>query len=125
MNRREFLAAAAAAVGLGAIALTLHRTGSIAPDSSANLGIGPRLREGLMPAERDGVPCAVYHDEVVLTTDAEGLRLLKLADGTRSLDELMAAGSALPEATADFYLKLGQNGWLANRLEVCKYAVEA
>lgn len=131
MNRRQFLKGAAATAGLGAVSLLIRRDltagGAIAEEKppAEPYVVGPKLLEGLQPAELNGTACALYEGETVLITDAEGLRLLRLADGTRTLDELMVSGISCPEAVADFYLALAQSGWLANRLEVTKYAVEA
>ena len=125
LTRRQFLKAA----GGSALALTVFQCFRLSGGSGNNPEItwtGPKVRDGLSYQEDGEYIQAFYKGEPVLITDPSGMELMKMADGSRSLDELMRVDmtGAEKEAIADFFLTLGQSGWLDNRLEVYKYAVE-
>lgn len=123
MNRREFLKSAAVFL----LSLTIHSDGlskAKETDDEPVIAVGPKLKDGLVLKEGDRNAFAQWEGETVLTTNKEGLQLLKLADGTRSLECLIGSSHADPEAVINFYLELGRNGWLENRLEVSQYVVE-
>ena len=126
LTRRQFLKAASGA----ALYLAVFRTMDLLsgkPDGQEAAWTGPRVREGLSYRE-DGESITAYYDgEPVLITNRSGMKLMEMADGSRSLEELMRFEETGKEreAIADFFLSLGQAGWLSNRLEVYKYAVES
>ena len=125
LTRRQFLKAAGGAV----VSLTVFRSLALWSDAGKEETVwtGPRVREGLTYQEDKENIRVLYDREVVLITNPAGMELMKKADGSRTLEELMAADPTgnSDEAIADFFLTLGQSGWLSNRLEVRKYAVES
>ena len=51
--------------------------------------------------------------------DATGAELVRLADGSRTIDELASANGQLkPADVASFFVELGQAGYLANTVLV-------
>ena len=85
---------------------------------------GPRLREEMEILETADGADIRYGGETCFTVNRDGLTLLELADGNRTLDEIirLSGMSGDPEPAADFFLTLGQAGYLARRLEVNKVA---
>lgn len=128
MNRRQFLKGAAAGCALCAVALTARRFGLLTPDEeAAPLHVGPCLAEGLTFVPSEEYTQAFYNDVPVFSVNRPGERLIRLADGSRTLEDIVAVSRdfSTDEATADFFLTLAQAGWLQDRLEVYKVAVEA
>ena len=125
MTRREFLKGAAgfalvcgAGFGVSGLARLLHP----APENT----VGPLLADGLdlLPltggaeVSRDGLTCFTVNDA--------GARLLRLANGRNTLEEIISRTGleSQSEAVADFYITLGKAGYLQNRVEVNKLAVK-
>ena len=125
LNRRQFLKAAGGAL----LSLTIFQSLRSLSGSDEDSGnwVGPKVKDGLSFTDDGESIRAFYDGEAVLVTNREGMRLMKLADGSRSLDDLirLEAAGGNGEEIADFFLALGQSGWLSNRLEVRKYAIEA
>ena len=87
--------------------------------------VGPQLREGLtVLAGKDGARVTAC-GKTCFTVNEAGRQLLSLADGRRTLSEIIAAAGMeeYAESVADFYLALGRAGYLTTRLEVNKIAV--
>ena len=125
MTRREFLKGTAGfalvcGVGFGVPALAkLFRP---APENA----VGPMLVDGLdiLPL-LDGAE--VSHQGVTcFTVNAAGARLLRLANGRNTLSAITARTGLedQAESVADFFITLGKAGYLRNRVEVDKVAVE-
>ena len=126
ITRRTFLKGAAAGCALCVIHLAASRFGLSWKDITAAPHTGPCLLEGLTRKKgTDGGMLAVWEGETVFSVNREGAALLEKADGSRSLEELCGSSSCSEEAVADFFLTLAQAGWLQDRLEVYKIAVEA
>ena len=123
LTRRQFLKAAAGMT----LGLVVFRAAAPLDREETLPLVGPKVYEGLDFLREDGVVQARCGGEPVLVMNESGYSLVRLADGTRSLDEIIRVNraNAEPEEVADFFLTLGQSGWLENRVEVTKYAVES
>ena len=124
LTRREFLKAAGGAMFYLAVVGSAGLLSGLS-DPKADNWVGPKVRDGLVFREEGEDIRAYYKGEPVLVTNRPGMELIQKADGTRTLEELLRQGEAAQnqEMIVDFYLALGQSGWLENRLEVSKYAV--
>ena len=61
----------------------------------------------------------MYNGTHLFNVDATGAELMRLADGSRTIDELAGAGTQLkPAEVASFFVELGQAGYLANTVLV-------
>ena len=125
MTRREFLKGAAgfalvcgAGFGVSGLAKLLRP----APENA----VGPLLADGLelLPLS-DGAEVSCQGLSC-FTVNAAGARLLRLANGRNTLEAIIARTGmeAQAEAVADFFITLGKAGYLQNRVEVNKLAVE-
>lgn len=125
MTRREFLKGAAGFAlicGAGFGVSGLSRLLRPAPENA----VGPLLVDGLdlLPLS-DGAEVS-FQGMTCFTVNAEGARLLRLANGRNTLEYITARAGleSQPEAVADFFITLGKAGYLCNRVEVNKIAVE-
>ena len=88
--------------------------------------VGPLLADGLelLPLS-DGAEVSCQGLSC-FTVNAAGARLLRLANGSNTLEAIIARTGmeAQAEAVADFFITLGKAGYLQNRVEVNKLAVE-
>lgn len=123
LTRRSFLKGAAGFVllcgaGFEMPALTASLSEEIAP-------VGPQLVDGLSIDRTDSGAEVTSSGLLCFTVNEEGERLLRLADGSRTLEEIIRLSglSSQAEAVVDFFLTLGQAGYLTARLEVNKVAV--
>ena len=123
MERRSFVKGAfgfvALAVCAGAGVGALSSRQSTARVSAAD-AVGPLLCEGIEFAdEPDGVRVAgVYEGTKLFVVDRSGAELAKLADGTRSIDEAADAAGVSAADAAEFFVKMGQAGYLENEVYV-------
>ena len=123
ITRREFLKGTAGFVLLCGSGFALKGLAEIAePDTQP---VGPELREELeivRTAEGADVNAA---GELCFTVNEPGLKLLKMADGTRTLNEIIEESGMADNAepVADFFIALAEAGFLTARLEVSKIAV--
>ena len=85
---------------------------------------GPQVRGEMKIVKTAEGADVTFGGETCFTVNGDGLTLLEMADGSRSLEEIIRlsgmAGS--PEPVVDFFLTLGQAGYLTHRLEVNKVA---
>ena len=123
ITRREFLMGTAGFVLLCGTGFGLRGLAELAEPETPP--IGPQLRE-----ELDIVPTAegadaLVNGETCFTVNREGLKLLRLADGRHTLNEIIRDSGldAQAEAVVDFFLALGYEEYLTARLEVNKIAV--
>ncbi|NMA07654.1 MAG: PqqD family protein [Clostridiales bacterium] len=123
MTRREFLKGAAglvlaAGAGFGG---TRALTELLKPNASTALGPLPIEGLSLLPTSKGAD--VLYEGRTAFTVNTTGAALLRLADGTRSLDEIIAraGASAYAADAAMFFVTLGQAGYLQNRVEVAIY----
>lgn len=128
MTRRDFLKGTAAFVlscGLG-FGLFKDAYESAGSNVSKSRTVGPLLRRGLTIKPNQSGVVASFSGLECFTVNAAGAELLWLADGCHSLDEIAreAGLEAQMEDVAEFYLTLGNAGYLENRIEVNMYAVE-
>lgn len=127
ITRRQFLTGAVSA----AACLTIFRVMDVATRGQTGYdvssAVGPRVPASLSYVKTEDGYEVNLDGEKVLETNEAGYKLMTLADGSRSLDELILQDKtgATPQEIADFYLTLAQAGWLENRLEVKLYAVES
>ena len=128
MTRRDFLKGAAAFVVSCGLGFGLYKDSheSVGSDVTGTGTVGPLLKRGLtvMP-DRSGAAVS-FSGLDCFTVNAAGAELLRLADGRHRLDEIAhkAGLEAQMEDVAEFYLTLGNAGYLENRFEVNLIAVE-
>lgn len=86
---------------------------------------GPLMMAGidLIEAPADERVVAYYGDTELFRVDETGAALVMLADGQRTIDDIVAAASSLGHAAdkadvALFFSSLGQAGYLRNRILV-------
>lgn len=128
ISRRTFLKGTAGFVllcgsGFGLRALADVTSAADAPAETGEIA-GPRLREEMEILETADGAEVRYGGETCFTVNRDGLTLLELADGNRTLDEIIRLSGMAgdPEPVVDFFLTLGQAGYLTRRLEVNKVA---
>ena len=120
MERRTFVKGAfgfaALAVFAGAGALASREVTRIASDDAA----GPLLAEGIeFVDEPDGMRVAgVFEGTRLFLVDRAGAELAKLADGTRTIDEVADLAGVTAADAASFFVTLGQAGYLQNKVYV-------
>lgn len=123
ITRREFLKGTAGFVLLCGSGFTLNGLAEMMdPDTPP---VGPRLREEVEIIRTAEGAAAMYGSETCFTVNEAGYRLLKLADGRHTLEEIirMSGMQGCDEAIADFFLSLCLADYLTARLEVNKVAV--
>ena len=128
MTRRDFLKGAAAFVlscGLG-FGLYKDAQGGAGSDLAVSGTVGPLLRRGLTVTPNQTGAAVSFSGQDCFTVNAAGAELLRLADGRCRLDEIArrAGLETQMEDVAQFYLTLGNAGYLENRFEVNLIAVE-
>ena len=128
MTRRDFLKGAAAFVlscGLG-FGLYKDANESAGSDMAGSRTVGPLLKRGLTISPNGSGASVSFSGLDCFTVNAAGAELLRLADGRSSLNEIArkAGLEAQMEDVAQFYLTLGNAGYLENRFEVNLIAVE-
>ncbi|MCL2504157.1 MAG: hypothetical protein FWE94_06140 [Coriobacteriia bacterium] len=108
-----------ALVGVG-LAKTAILLSSDDPSRNNRDPRGPLLAEGITFAPVEAGVDAFVGDVHVFSANETGAILLAAADGTRTLDEIVAevGGSIGPVEAALFYIELGEAGYLQNRVEV-------
>lgn len=87
-----------------------------APEAAA----GPVMQPGIELNETADDVVASYNGQELFVVDKTGAELVRLADGSLSLDEIAACVST-PVATADvaeFFVSLGKAGYLQNEVYV-------
>ena len=124
ITRRAFLKGTAGFVLLCGSGFGL---GGILADTRAEeeTPVGPQLIKALSIKEEASGAVVTAGGETCFTVNQAGARLLQLADGRRTLNEIILASGLEEEAeaVADFFLALGAAGYLTARLEVNKVAV--
>ncbi len=123
ITRREFLKGTAGLVLLLGSGFNLNGITELAEPET--IPIGPQLRDELTVVATTEGARVDYAGETCFTVNKEGLQLLSLADGDHTLEEIIhnSGMASNPEAVADFFLTLGEAGYLSARLEVNKIAV--
>lgn len=127
MERRTFLKGAFGFVGL--VALT--SAGAAVASSTSNSFVTPAVENPELcpgPAMQAGIELVNEGDGArgmsgsthLFNVDATGAKLIRLADGSRTIDELADTGSIPlnPADVASFFVTLGQSGYLANTVLV-------
>ncbi|MDO4807554.1 MAG: hypothetical protein Q4A07_09915 [Coriobacteriales bacterium] len=128
MERRTFVKGA---FGLVALA-TLGVAGVVAGAGTADAGFvtpevkdagsarGPVMAAGIRLAKDGDVVRGTYGDTHLFNVDVTGAELMRLADGSLTIDELADAASVPlePATVASFFVELGQAGYLANTVLV-------
>ena len=127
MERRSFVAGAFGLVSLVALGASgLGEVGRGQEDVATTVAKDPAAARGpVMAAGIELVPAGDtvqgwYKQTHLFDVDAIGAELVRLADGSLSIDELASAGSVElnPADVATFFLTLGQKGYLANTVLV-------
>lgn len=130
MERRTFVQGAFGLVALtlagGLASQLLPKPGDGAGDfvtpevESPELADGPVMVSGIRLVESDGAAQGYYGDMHLFTVDEQGAQLVRLADGSLTLDELAGSLDAPvnPADVASFFVTLGQAGYLRNTVLV-------
>lgn len=123
MTRRDFLKGAvglvlAVGAGFGSVEVL---TRLLTP--TAETAVGPLMIEGLSFLPTLSGADVLYREQTAFTVNSTGATLLRLADGTRSLDDIIhdADCESCAADAALFFVTLGQAGYLQNRVEVTLY----
>ena len=145
MERRDFIK------GVGGLAVIVSLSGIVGslllrdPSRSASVmfttpdavgikqAIGPAMVAGidLFHVDTKGAVRGYYGDTHIFNVDALGAELIMLADGSRTLEDINSqaerlTASALSSAgIAEFYVALGQAGYLQNKVLVTIYENQA
>ncbi|MDR1540446.1 MAG: PqqD family protein [Clostridiales bacterium] len=123
MTRREFLKLS------GAFVLICAAGWRALPELEKMLGgdskgtIGPILQDGLDIKPNSSGASVFYDGQVMFTVNETGYKLLKLADGTKSVDSIVK-NACLENSASDvgmFFVSLGKAGYLKNRVEIQLY----
>ncbi len=124
ISRRAFLKGTAGFVLLCGSGFGLHGLAEAA-SAPEEKNAGPRLRDGLKILRNGNGAEIAYGGETCFYVNEKGLELLSLADGRHSFNEMIRAAGLEENAepAADFFLTLGQAGYLQGRLEVSRFAV--
>ena len=88
---------------------------------SPELADGPVMAAGIrLVPQDDGIVHGFYDDVRLFAVDECGAELVRLADGSRTIDDLAASlGQAVhPADVASFFVTLGQAGYLQNTVLV-------
>lgn len=130
MERRTFvqgtfgLAALVLAGGLTSVAISQvgDEPGDfVTPETvSPEFADGPVMASGIRLTEKDGSAQGYYGDTHLFSVDERGAQLIRLADGSLTIDELAASldDSVAPADVASFFVTLGQAGYLQNTVLV-------
>ncbi len=130
MERRTFvrgafgLIALAAAGGLAKLpaAPDRGRNGFVTPEvASPEIADGPVMEAGIELVEGDvGTWGGWFGNTHLFDVDERGARLMCMADGSRTIDDLAASleTPADPADVASFFVTLGQAGYLQNTVMV-------
>lgn len=123
ITRREFLKGTAGLVILLGTGFRLNGIAELL--ETDEIPVGPKLREELSIIKTSEGANVIYDGQTCFTVNEDGLQLLKLADGNNTLEEIIrdCGMTSNAEPVADFFLTLGQAGYLTARLEVNKIAV--
>lgn len=110
------LGAVGAAAGVGTTS-----AGFVTPDvPNAESALGPVMAAGIELTEDGDVVRGTYGGTHLFNVDATGAELMRLADGSLTIDELADTTSVSlePATVASFFVELGQAGYLANTVLV-------
>ena len=123
ITRRQFLKGTAGLVLLLGSGFRLNGIAELIDPEK--IPVGPELREELSVVKTEEGADVIYEGQTCFTVNGDGLRLLELADGDHTLEEIIRISgmNSNAEPVADFFLTLGQAGYLTARLEVNKIAV--
>ena len=92
---------------------------------------GPAMQSGiaLVPGEDPGSMAGYFATTQLFNVDKSGAALMMLADGTRTIEDIAAQASLTlgqpvdPAAAAEFFVALGQSGYLQNEVLVNLYEI--
>lgn len=129
MERRSFLRGAfglavLAVGGLAALSTTQDKSddGFVTPDVALAESVeGPVMAAGIrLVPDSEGSVHGYFGDTLLFNVDEQGAELMRLADGSMTIDELASALSipAKPADVASFFVTLGQAGFLQNTVLV-------
>ena len=127
MERRTFVKGAFGFVALATLGVVgaavganaSHTSFVTAPIPDVESARGPAVAAGIELVQDGQVVHGMYGNTHLFNVDATGAELVRLADGSRTIDELAGAGGQLkPADVASFFVELGQAGYLANTVLV-------
>jgi len=122
MTRRDFLKGTAGLILLCGTGFGLKKLEKVLSPSVEN-AIGPKLDADL-DILRLGDEAEAYLDgKLVFRANATGAKLLRLADGSRTMEDIIYAAGCGENAgdCVSFFVTLGQAGYLENRIEVNQF----
>jgi len=119
MKRRDFLKGAGGLVVACSLGFSLDRLARILAPRAAD-SVGPMLADGLKI--ETGINGANVYSRGLLAfrVNSTGARLLRYADGSKRLEQIIALAGCQSEAAAaaGFFITLGKAGYLQNKIEV-------
>ena len=126
ISRRTFLKGTAGFVLLCGSGFGLLRALAETADvpEEKNEALGPLIRQELEIVKTADGAEVLYGGETCFKVNGDGLKLLEMADGKKTLGEIIRLSGMAedPEPVVDFFLTLGEAGYLTHRLEVNKVA---
>ena len=127
MERRSFIRGAfgfvalAALAGVGGVSVGTTAHSFVTPQiEDPELCVGPAMQAGIELVDKGGTTKGMSNGTHLFNVDATGAELIRLADGSMTLDQLAGATSApvSPADVASFFVTLGKSGFLANTVLV-------
>lgn len=127
MERRTFVKGAFGFVALATLGVAGAHVASEVPRGFVTAAIeapeaalGPVMAAGIELVPNGDVVEGRFGDTHLFNVDSLGAELIRLADGSLSIDELASAASTELKAAdvASFFVDLGQAGYLANTVLV-------
>lgn len=122
MTRREFLKGTAGFLVVCGAGFGVNRLKKALAPSVEN-AVGPKLDSDLDILQLGGETEAYLDGQLVFRANAVGGKLLRLADGSRTLEQIIEAAGCQQTAgdCANFFITLGKAGYLENRIEVNQF----
>ena len=122
MTRREFLKGTAGLILLCGTGFGLKKLDKVL-SSSVEDAVGPKLDADLNILQLGSEAEAYLNGKLVFRANDVGAKLLRLADGSRTLEQIIDAAECRGTAgdCVSFFVTLGKAGYLENRIEVNQF----
>ena len=122
MTRREFLKGTAGFLVVCGAGFGVNRLKKALAPAAEN-AVGPKLDSDLDILQLGGETEAYLDGQLVFRANAAGGKLLRLADGSRTLEQIIETAGCKETAgdCANFFITLGRAGYLENRIEVNQF----
>lgn len=122
MTRREFLKGTAGLILLCGAGFGLEKLEK-ALSPSLEDAVGPKLDSNLTILQLGNEAEAYLDGRMVFRANGTGANLLRLADGSRTLENMIETAGCKENAgdCVSFFVTLGKAGYLENRIEVNQF----